>query len=147
MKFGLHQPRPDASFDLTAMIDVILLLIVFFMLSSQFSRMDQLQVRLPAEQGERIADEENPSEVVISIDDLGRLHTQGHQVELAQLGAVLGVRESGPPAGLRVYVRADRSASARHLNAVAGELARLGVRTWQLGTEPPGAPARAGGGS
>ena len=67
MRFGATTPRGDASFDLTPMIDVILLLIVFFMLSSQFSRTERMQVDLPVESGDELAVEEHPSEIVIDM--------------------------------------------------------------------------------
>lgn len=144
MKFGAGAKRGDASFDLTPMIDVILLLIVFFMLSSQFSRSDQMAVNLPPEKGERIAVEDNPAEIVLTINDKGQLFNAQRPIQLGELGKVLGVRESGPPPGLKVYIRADRGAKARHLNALAQELSRLGVKNWNLGTEP-GAAMDAGG--
>lgn len=148
MKFGSGEKRGDASFDLTPMIDVILLLIVFFMLSSQFSRSDQMDVRLPPEKGDHIAVEDNPAEIVLTIDDRGGLFSAQRPIQLSELGAVLGVRESGPPPGLRVYIRADRGAKARHLNELAKELSRLGVKDWNLGTEPgEAANSGAGGGS
>jgi biopolymer transport protein ExbD len=144
MRFGSGEKRGDASFDLTPMIDVILLLIVFFMLSSQFSRSDQMAVNLPPERGEHTAIEDNPAEVVLTIDDRGGLFTSQGAIQLGDLGKALGVRESGPPPGLKVYIRADRGAKARHLNALAQELSRLGVKNWNLGTEP-GAAMDAGG--
>jgi biopolymer transport protein ExbD len=45
------QVREDATFDLTAMIDVVLLLIIFFMLTSQFAATDRAAVELPAQKG------------------------------------------------------------------------------------------------
>lgn len=131
--------RGDASFDLTPMIDVLLLLIVFFMLTSQFSRSEQMPLHLPGEQGDHAVDEQKPMELIIDMDRNGGLYVQGREVRLDGLPALLGVA-SAEVKGARpvVVVRADRAAPARFLNRLGQELVRLGVTMWKLGTAPEG---------
>lgn len=137
MKFSRVAYRPDASFDLTPMIDVILLLIVFFMLSSQFSRTEQLQVELPREEGDEAAGEERPSELILDLTRNGGLFVRSRPVELSELPRILGVTEA-ELGGVKpeVIVRADRLGRAEHLNRLATELARHGISGWKLATVP-----------
>lgn len=132
----------EASFDLTPMIDVILLLIVFFMLSSQFSRTEQLPIPLPEEQGVSAGGDEKPGEIVIDMNVRGEYFIRGELVSIEALPAALGAPEEA--AGVRasktsVLVRADKDASAAHLNRLGAALARAGLSTWRLATSPSGA--------
>ena len=145
MKFGSTTTRGDATFDLTPMIDVILLLIVFFMLSSQFSRTDRLELDLPKERGDETASEEQPSELILDLTRNGSLLVDSRFIEFSDLPAILG----GVEAAARVdkptiIVRADRLARAEHLNRLASELSRLGISGWQFATMPTGGAPPAG---
>lgn len=137
---GSVRPR-EATFDLTPMIDVLLLLIVFFMMTSQFTRTQQRPVDLPREEGE--AGASAPANAVfLDLDASGNLYVLGTPLQLEGLAAALGSASRGAVEGseLEVVVRADRSCPAAHLNRLAEALAALGVRTWKLATSPPGKP-------
>jgi len=146
MKFGRSTPRGDATFDLTPMIDVILLLIVFFMLSSQFSRTDRTEVDLPKESGDETASEEQPSELILDLTRNGSLIVDSRFIEFSELPGIIGVIETATQVDKpTIIVRADRLARAEHLNRLAAELARLGISGWKLATMPSGGPAPSGG--
>ncbi|MFN7440054.1 MAG: ExbD/TolR family protein, partial [Phycisphaerales bacterium] len=49
MRLFKRKDIPEAGFDLTAMIDIVLLLIIFFTLTSQFVQTLQRPMPLPAE--------------------------------------------------------------------------------------------------
>lgn len=136
-----NEVQHEASFDLTPMIDVILLLIVFFMLSSQFSRTELLPIPLPSEKGAALVGEEKPGEIVIDMNVHGELFVRGSRIAPESLGAVLGVRDEKDKAStakLSILVRADRAASAVHLNRLGAALAKAGLASWRLATSPEG---------
>lgn len=130
----------EASFDLTPMIDVILLLIIFFMLSSQFAQSEMRPVDLPREHGQK-----NPSKpttkIIIDMDREGNLRVMGRNVSIDELDDVIVVPEPKPgeASEVDVIVRADRSASATHLNRLSETLVGLGVGRWRLATNPEAA--------
>jgi biopolymer transport protein ExbD len=144
----------EASVDLTPMVDVVLLLVVFFMLTTQFARQQQTQLELPEQPGEK-AREALRSAMVIDLTADGSFIIMGAQTSLAALRQEVERERLNAGAAFEVIVRADRAASASHLNALADTLARSGVRHWQLATSagggprpaPDGAGAGAGGGS
>ena len=152
MKFNKHRDIHEAEFDLTAMIDVVFLLIIFFMLSSHFARIQLAPMPLPEQPGEERGSFENAQRTIIidlgidgalTVLDVGRVSPE------ALVGLVERGRRtrSGTDAELEVVVRAHRQAAAGHLNRLAGTLARAGVRTWKLATSGTGAAGSGVGGS
>ena len=131
----------DASFDLTPMIDVILLLIIFFMLSSQFATSELRPVDLPREAGVAPSSESASAKLVIDIDRDGRYSVLGEPFELSALSARLttsqgasGTRHSG------IVVRADRNGSSAALNRLAAALAAAKIDNWSIAVAPEGSP-------
>ncbi len=127
-----ERPR-EATFDLTPMIDVLLLLIIFFMMTSQFTRTQLRPVDLPRESGEK-APTPSPQTVFLDLDAQGRLFAVGRPVTLEQLPSVVGTGAGGA----EVVIRADRQCAAAHLNRLGEALAGLGIRDWKLATAPQG---------
>ncbi len=88
----------DPNIDLTPLIDTIFMLLIFFIMTTTFSR-PVLDIVLPAaEEGETASERR---EQVISIKEDGSLHYEGRQIDKAELGAVMDER---PEALLNLYV-------------------------------------------
>lgn len=67
MRLSPNKPEePDVN--LTPMIDVVFLLLLFFMVSTSFIRESSLKVDLPEATGEAMAEQEQPIDIVISAD-------------------------------------------------------------------------------
>jgi biopolymer transport protein ExbD len=130
-----HDPDnvSETPFDLTPMVDVVMLLIVFFTLTAQFAQSNLMPMDLPAVKGE--ANEETklaPITIDLSVDGSLRLHSENMPLDrLAQLVAA-DLRNS-PDA--EVLVRADRNTPAKHLNELAATLSIVGAKRWRLATE------------
>jgi biopolymer transport protein ExbD len=123
----------DASFDLTPMIDVILLLIIFFMLSSQFASSEMRPVDLPQEAGDAAPSETASARLVIDLAKDGTCSVLGEPLPLDEVAARLAAVHAS--AGLRhsgIVVRADRAAPAAALNRLAERLAAAKVPNWSL---------------
>ena len=72
-----HARRPDVSINLTPLIDVVFLLLIFFMVSTSFSELTQLTVNLPEADGASAADEIG---LVVVIDSAGNVTVGGDPV-------------------------------------------------------------------
>jgi biopolymer transport protein ExbD len=70
--------RITTSIDIAPLIDVVFLLLIFFMLTSSFS-LPSIQMRLPTARGET---DSNPSAIVVAVDAQGLITIQGSQVPL-----------------------------------------------------------------
>lgn len=141
MRFDASGTRPRIpDVDLTSMIDVVFLLIVFFMTTAQFARMTKADVNLPDEPGEQRAGEEEGA-LIVNIVARGEIIVGRQTVSYDQLMRMVAAeaRRSGP-GGLDLVVRADQTLDARLVNRVAEGLADLGVRSWRLATSPTEAP-------
>jgi biopolymer transport protein ExbD len=137
MKFGRARIPEEATFDLTPMIDVILLLIIFFTLTAQFAKTQQSPMDLPKEKGEKekaVA----PASLVIDLSRQGEFSVLGTRTELASLVKMVQGEVLRLGAGLDLVIRADRLCPAAHLNRLAEALAAAGVRDWKLATAGEG---------
>lgn len=74
MKFR-RQPREALSVNLTPLIDVVFLLLIFFMVSTTFTRETQLSVDLPEATG--LLRDEVDKQLEILIDEQGRYRVNG----------------------------------------------------------------------
>jgi len=70
--------REAPSVDLTPLIDVVFLLLIFFMVSSSFDRAAALNINLPVAQGKKLVEE--PQRVEVSIDQKGNYFINQQQV-------------------------------------------------------------------
>lgn len=138
----LSRPRQlaEAPFDLTPMIDVVLLLIIFFMLSAQFAETLGTRLDLPKEKGQatRVAEHS----IVIDLKRDGTLVLSGRTVAADRLMLLVSadIRTfTAKKQNWEVVVRADRACPAAHLNQLAAALSNAGVRNWKLATEGGGA--------
>jgi len=131
----------DASFDLTPMIDVILLLIIFFMLSSQFANSELRPVDLPREAGARPPSESAAARLVVDMDREGRLTVLGEPIEAKALAErVAGVQQGSGTRHSGIVVRADRAATAAALNRLAERLAEARISNWSVAVASEGEP-------
>jgi len=104
---------PNATFDLTPMVDVVFLLIIFFMLTTTFITVESgLPVDLPQAQTAVTSPSDLPT---VSIDGFGEVYFGGTRVTEAELPALVSqaLQETGQTA---VVLRAD--SAAQHGQAV-----------------------------
>ncbi len=141
MRFAPAPTRErGVSVDITAMIDVVFLLIIFFMTTAQVARLTHTEIDLPQEKGEQqaIPDE---SGLVINITGRGEIVVAGRTVGLTELEGIvrgeLRKQPQRPAQELKLLLRADRAAAAAHLNRVVRLLESLGVGAARLATEVP----------
>lgn len=136
---NLHPPAQaeEATFDLTPMIDVVLLLIIFFMLTSQFSRTEQAPLNLPAQRGDGSSGPGDRA-VILDLHPDGKVSIRGETQDLDTLMIRLGsdAKAAGlPPEAIDIIIRADRDAPSAALSRVCAALSRLGTRTVRLATD------------
>lgn len=135
------------SVDLTPMIDVVLQLIIFFMLTSSFGDLRRTKIDLPREPGEQAVMKREPA-LIIDIDSTGQFLVDSGEISLAELERLArnGLAAATADDPFSVLVRPDRTSAARDLDRLLSRLAAAGVNSWTLGTiEPEAGPGRGGG--
>ncbi|MEO1008361.1 MAG: biopolymer transporter ExbD [Planctomycetota bacterium] len=135
MNIALPPSRPRLKLDMTPMIDVVLLVIIFFLYTARFAEVSRTSVDLPDEPGtaEAAAD---PDAVLVDVRADGRFLMNGRVVSLERVIEIVGEQadRAGGPERIRVLLRADRAAPAGPVNEMARRLTRMGVRQWSHAT-------------
>lgn len=129
---------PEVS--LTPLIDVVLLLLIFFMVSTTFTRESRLDISLPEASTEPVPAPASPLQV--NIDSQGRYSVDDQQLargDAAALRSALGRGLSGRSERTLV-IRADAGTPHRFVVRVMDVAAQLGIRQVSIATvysEPP----------
>lgn len=123
-----RKPRPadQLSFQITPMIDMTFLLLIFFMVTFKITKDEKnLQVKLPVTHTSKIPRDMSNRDV-INIDDHGQYFIKNAPASKEEVGAHLTERfRNFPP--LRVYIRADRDTPARQLKELLGLCSEAGA--------------------
>lgn len=132
--------RHMLSVDLTAMIDVVFQLIIFFMFTSQFGELRRTEIDLPREQGEEDSQKLEPA-MIIDLDGDGQYFFESKPVSILEIEriAARGIGAQDPSQPFDVLVRPDRNAPAVHLDRLLMRLSQVGVQRWKLATVEEGA--------
>jgi len=137
MRFASRR-RGVLELDMTPMIDVTFLLLIFFLVTAQMAARARSGVQLPVEPGEsRLQAGEEGLVVVVEADGLVRV---GERVVTPETLVELARQAVGRGSGAPPVVRADRAAPAAALNAVTRSLRQGGASGFRLATESGGSP-------
>ncbi len=136
MKFA-RQKQEEASVNLTPLIDVVFLLLIFFMVSTTFTRETRLSVVLPEATGTPLVEEEA---VEIVISSRGEYQVNGERLsrnDAQTLRAVL-LPLMSDAAQRPVVIIADANATHQAVVTVMDEAGRLGFTNLTISTQEPG---------
>lgn len=128
--------------DLTAMIDVVFQLIIFFMFTSQFGELRRTEIDLPREPGDETQARLEPAMIVDLTFD-GVFYVESVETSLIEIErlAKQGVMTQDPADPFDVLIRPDRNAPAAHLDRLLLGLSTTGVERWKLATVDQGGGA------
>jgi len=132
VEFAEH-PRPRPRLSIAPLIDVVFLLLVFFMLASSFA--ETATIDLSVSQGQAAAAAE-PG-LVVAIDGAGAITVNGAAVALDGVGQALAER-AGAERARPVTLRAEAAVPARTLVGVMDRIRGAGFENLRLAT-PDGA--------
>ena len=110
--------------DITPLVDVVFLMLIFFMVSTTFETAAKLRLDLPAAASQERASQ--PKQVVISIDKNGRIFVQDDPVLDDRFENRVLYYTKGDP-NVPVLLRADAEARHRRVVFVLDHLSRLGL--------------------
>jgi len=134
----------EPEINVVSLIDVVLLLVVFFILSSKFTDEGRLRVHLP--HASAVPTTKSSGEpLVVSVTQAGGYLVNGHELINSSpetLRAAL-LKEAGTDRSVRVTMRADAHASHQSDITAMDVLGRLGFSEVNIATvkeEPAGRP-------
>ncbi|MEQ8483560.1 MAG: biopolymer transporter ExbD [Pseudomonadales bacterium] len=137
MKFRRRR-RDEAGVDLTPLIDVVFLLLIFFMVSTTFIRETQLEIDLPEADG---ALQEIDDEVIeISIDRRGDYAVNQRllvNTEITTLRRALQQALGERPPSMRVIITADANTSHQAVVRAMDAAGQVGLSRVSITTRQP----------
>jgi biopolymer transport protein ExbD len=116
MKLSLR-PRTQPEVNLTSLIDVVLLLLIFFMVSTSFVKQSQISIRLPEVDTAQVT-EKLPDQIDIMITQAGTYLVNGRELINNRPATIRNALQkvSGGDHSLPLTISAD--ANARHQDVV-----------------------------
>lgn len=133
-RFGGSREEPEIN--LIPFIDVLLVVLIFLMLSTTYSKFNEMQLRLPVAEAE--APRDNPKEIVLAIGSDGQYSINRQPLEGRSIqGLMAALKAATPGSGTVLIISAD--ANARHQSVVtAMEAARnVGLGQITFATQAP----------
>ena len=128
-------PLEEPSLNLTPMLDVVLNLIVFFMLSTQFKEYErQYDIQLPTV-ADATALTGQPDELIVNVHADGRIQLGAETKSLAEVEAALKEAHDRFP-GQTVVVRGDGRGQYQPVMDVMAAARRAGIRNLSLSHQP-----------
>jgi biopolymer transport protein ExbD len=120
---------------LTPLIDVVFLLLVFFLVTTRFAQEDyELEVVLPsASEAQPLIAE--PKELFVNIDQHGDYYVDGRNMTRDEVEEVLRQAVVDNPVNQSVIIRADKRVQFDFVVAVMNLCNRTGVRDYSVTTQ------------
>jgi biopolymer transport protein ExbD len=109
---NFRRPHPDEpDINLIPFIDVLLVILIFLMLATSFSKFTELQINLPTADAEKLKD--RPNEVIVSVAADGRYAVNRKPVDGRSVEALAAelAAAAGGNADAMVIVSADATAA------------------------------------
>ena len=139
MRFSRRRPE-DPEINLIPFIDVLLVVLIFLMLTTTYSRFTELQINLPSANSEKLR--ERPGEIVVSVAADGRYAVNRRPVEGRSpdlLATELAAAAQGR-ADAVVIISADATAAHQSVVNVLDAARRAGLQRLTFATQTgPGA--------
>jgi biopolymer transport protein ExbD len=124
-------------FNMTPLIDVVLLLIIFFLLSSHLARQEtELALPLPAAQSGQRESAANRPQLTVNVLASGEVLVANRTIDAGQLTSLLADRRQAHGNELEVRLRADRSISYDRVEAVLLACTGAGIRSVTFAVTP-----------
>jgi biopolymer transport protein ExbD len=141
MNFSKRRPE-EPEINLIPFIDVLLVVLIFLMLSTTYSKFTELQVTLPTADAEKLR--ERPKEIIVAVAADGRYAInrkpiEGRSVEV--LAAELSAASAGAGDAV-VIISADATAAHQSVVNVMDAARRAGLPKLTFATQTSGGEAR-----
>ncbi|PIE39160.1 MAG: biopolymer transporter ExbD [Gammaproteobacteria bacterium] len=137
MNFKRHRQREELGVNLTPMIDVVFLLLIFFMVSTSFNRETELVIDLPQAKGQLKT--ENPQELEVVIDESGEARVNGQTLVDQNIRTIQAAlyRLSGGDRSRPLRIAADAQAPHASVVRVMDAAGQMGLVHMTIATHLP----------
>ena len=130
MKIDMGQ-NEEASFEMAPMIDMVFLLLVFFMIASQMAQLQNIKMDIP-EATKAVVPKERPNRWVVNINADGDIFEGMKPIDIKQLSKRVAEEVKINPK-VKVYLRADMNTKHKEVKKVMAAMAKAGVSDFIFG--------------
>jgi len=129
--------KRDLTVNITPLIDVVFLLLIFFMVSTSFTRETQIELELPKATGEQL--EVAPDVIEISIDAEGNFYVNKKKLINSQIGTLRKaiLKLSDADTSLPLIISADAKAPYQSVVIAMDAAGQEGFNNLQMATRRP----------
>jgi biopolymer transport protein ExbD len=136
MKLSKLQKRKALGVNMTPMIDIVFLLLIFFMTCTQVSEANRQQLQLPKQRG---TEDQANAEVIINVDEQGNLAVGAEPATVPDVVAIC-LEEArrlhgGDASALKITFRIDRRADCSRVNELVEALTKIKVHTVRMAVQ------------
>ncbi|MDH5344969.1 MAG: biopolymer transporter ExbD [Gammaproteobacteria bacterium] len=127
--------KAEPEVNMTSLIDVVLLLLIFFMVSTSFVKESQISITLPEAEAESVV-EERPEQVEIMITEQGTYLVNGRELVNNRPETIRNAlqRVSAGDTSLPLTISADANARHQHVVTAMDVAGRLGFTRISIAT-------------
>jgi len=134
MKLNLR-PRTQPEVNLTSLIDVVFLLLIFFMVSTSFVKQSQISINLP-QADSAVIEPEIPDQIDIMITETGTFLVNGRELINSRVETIRNALQkvSGGNSDLPLTISADANAKHQDVVSAMDIAGRLGFTRISIAT-------------
>lgn len=127
MAVKLKRTSAIGSLSITPLIDVVFLLLIFFLVSSRFAEEErELDLNLPSVT-EALPASAQPDEIVINVDEQGRYFINGGFRQVEQVEQILRRAKTNNPLTQTVVIRGDKKAEWEMIAVAMNLCKKVGI--------------------
>jgi len=127
MSVKLRESSAMSSLSIAPLIDVVFLLLIFFLVTSRFEKQErEMDLELP-EASQSVPITETPSEIVVNLGADGQLVIDGSVRGIDELEQILAQAAANNPLTQNVLIRSDRRAPVGSFIGVIDVCKKLGL--------------------
>ena len=136
MKFQSRSAEEDVNINLTPLIDVVFLLLIFFMVSTTFDTTSQLKIKLPEAQQSEVADQAR--KINLLIDAKGVFYVNSRELTNSKSATLKAALERiMGDAKLPIVIQSDAASPVQSLVTAMDVVGQLGVPQVSIATTRP----------
>lgn len=136
MKFAQHNTEEEVGINLTPLIDVVFLLLIFFMVSTTFDTTSQLKIKLPEANQQKL--ENAGDKLNILIDAEGRFFLNSRELSSQKSDALMAaVQRAIESQNQAVVIQSDAASPVQSLVTAMDVVGRLGLTQVSIATTRP----------
>ena len=135
MALQIKRSSVAGTLSLTPLIDVVFLLLIFFLVTSEFEEEEQrLDIVLPNATS-AVPMTGKPREIVVDIDDEGTIYMRGQAMDLGELERLMRASVANNPTNQTAVIRADKATSFQPVVSVMDVCNRSGISDYSVTTQ------------